>query len=377
MNLKLTQSKERRDGRGGFSLIELIGVMAILALIAAAAGPTLIKRMDYEAKTEEKKTLTSLTNALIAGCLANTMIPAVASMPTTIAQALNCNVSQVTANARGFGRKFVVDPAISIGGAPTNIQTSAGISAPPSNARMVIISTIAKALPTITPDAAEFAEIWNAPADTIPSVLSSWGGRGEDLLIERVNFAPLFFKVMLINVDPLPRDKPNLGYYLIQNDNTNYVNPLENFSAYYYEGTLVTLFKSNGTTPDTREILHSDISFLYQRHKWSRRLEGSDEVVGTFGELASDFVKPPAPPDPEFGATQQSVLNLLYSFLTSYGSWAYGDTSSVTNKSGAVISPSVPPYAGGGSGSGGNYPGWAVLSEAQVNLNNFTVNLIK
>jgi prepilin-type N-terminal cleavage/methylation domain-containing protein len=371
-------SQSRPRSKEAFSLIELIGVMAILAILAAAAGPTLIKRVDYAAKTKEKEVLMSLTNALVKGCLANTAIPAAASMPATIAQVLNCNAAQVTVNARGFSRLIIVDPAISIGGAPTNLQTSAGISSRPSNARVVILSTIAKSLPTITPDATEFAEIWNTAADSIPSVLSSWGGRGEDLLIERVNFAPLFHKLLLKNVDPNPpNDKPNQGWYSLQDDGGVYVVPQDQFSAYYMDGTLLTLYRSNGTSSDTREILHSDISFLYQKHKWTRRLEGSDEVVGTFGELASDFVKPPAPVDPEFGATQQAVLNLLYSFLTSYGNWAYGDTSTVTNKAGLVISPSVPPYAGGGSGSGGNYPGWAVLNEAQVNLNNFTFNLIK
>lgn len=380
MKFKFKQQNEKSGLAEGFSLIELIGVLAILAVLAAAAGPTLIKRMDFEAKTAEKKTLASFTNALVTGILSSNQIPDAPNMPASIARVLNCNASQVTANARGFTRLFIADPAVSISGAGLPYtQGTAGASALPSNARAVIISTIAKALPTIAPDTAEFAEIWNAAEDTIPSVLSSWGGRGEDLIIERVNFSPLFFKLLLKNVDPTPNDRPNQGYYSLQDYGIVYVQPQDQFSAYYLDGTLLTLYRWPGTAADrdTREILHSDISFLYQKHKWARKLEGSDEVVGTFGELASEFVKPPAPADPEFGSTQQAVLNLLFSFLTSYGNWAYGDTSTVTNKAGTVISPSVPPYAGGGSGSGGNYPGWAVLSEASVNLNNFTVNLIK
>jgi prepilin-type N-terminal cleavage/methylation domain-containing protein len=380
ISVALTSSQPRPRSKEAFSLIELIGVMAILAVLAAAAGPTFIKRIDYAAKTEEKKTLTTLTNALVAGCLANKQITNAANMPYVIAQVLNCSLAQVTVNARGFTRLIITDPALSISGAGLPYaQGTAGASTPPSNGRAVIVSTIAKALPAITPDAAEFAEIWNTAADAIPSVLSSWGGRGEDLIIERVNFAPMFCKLLLKNVDPSPDAIPNRGYYSLQDYGIVYVGPTNQFSAYYMDGTLLTLYRSGGAYADrdTREILHADISFLYQKHKWSRRLEGSDEVIGTFGELASDFVKPPAPVDPEFGATQQSVLNLLYGFLTAYGNWAYGDTSTVTNKSGAVISPSVPPYAGGGSGSGGNYPGWAVLDEARVNLNNFTVNLIK
>src|SRR3569832_256589 len=173
--------KERHSEKG-FSLIEFIGVLTILAIIAAAGGPTFIKRVDYAARTSEKEALRSFTNALVTGCLANKAIPADANMPATIAQALNCNVSLVTNNTRNFGRLFISDPSLSISGAGLPYtQGAAGTATIPSNARVVIISTIAKSLPTIAPSASEFAEIWNAPDQTIPPVLASWGGRGEDL----------------------------------------------------------------------------------------------------------------------------------------------------------------------------------------------------
>src|SRR5687767_9364003 len=162
MEFKFKQSKEKSARAEGFSLIELIGVLAILAALAAVLGPTLLKRLDHAAKTEEKKALASLTNALVTGCLSSNQIPDAANVPKAIAKALNCNESQVTVNARGFTRLIITDPAVSISGAALPYtQSTAGASTPPSNARAVIISTIAKALPAITPDAAEFDEIWN------------------------------------------------------------------------------------------------------------------------------------------------------------------------------------------------------------------------
>lgn len=377
MNPRFSHLKKGQCEKG-FSLIEFIGVLVILSLIAAAAGPTFIKRVDYAAKTAEKEALASFTNALVTGCIANIAIPGASNMPTTIAQAMNCNVSQVTVNPRGFSRLFIVDPAVVISGNTINSsppalpysQGAAGISGLPTNVRMVMLSTIARALPAITPSASEFDGIWNAADDTIPAVLSSWGGRGEDLQIQRVDFTRLFQKVVLKNIDPVltnaPSPNPNLGYYQFETYGVVYVQPNSQFSAYYFDGTLLTLYVAGGVTPDTRQIVHTDISFVYQNHKWSRRLQGSDDSVGGFGDLASEFLKPPAPTNPKFAATQQAVLNLMYSFLWTYDNWAYGNSNAV---------PSIPIYQSGSAVA--NYPSWSLVNEAQTHLADFTNNLIQ
>jgi prepilin-type N-terminal cleavage/methylation domain-containing protein len=395
MKIANDHSKQRSRQERAFSLIEMIGVMAIIALIAAAAGPALIKRVDYAAKTTEKATLASMTNAMVRTCLYSNQIPDVANIAGAIQKSLNCNLSLITNTPRGFTRLFITDPAVVINGVTNNLpytQSSTVLSSQPANARAVIISTIAKALPSISPNAAQFAEIWNAPADTIPSVLSSWGGRGEDLQIERVDFGTLFHKVVLKNVEPVPAVGPaaipTLGFYSFETYGILNVRPGSQASAYYLDGTLLTLYRSshyNSSPPtnptdindaDTREIIHTDISFIYQNHKWTRRLEGSDDVAGSFGTLVNNFLKQPAPPDPKFAATQQSVMNLMYQYLWAYTTWANGDPSSVTNAYGTVITPAVPKYAGGGSGNGVNYPTYSQANEAQANLATFTDNLI-
>jgi hypothetical protein len=187
-----------------------------------------------------------------------------------------------------------------------------------------------------------------------------------------VEFAPLFHKVVLGNVDPLPDAVPNRGYFAVQNYAANWVQPESRVTAYYIEGTVLSFYRSNGTAVDTSEILRHEMSFVYRRSKWGRRLGGSDESVGDFGELVSEFLEGPPPTEPKFAATQQAVINEVYSFLWTFSVWAVGDPSTVYTASGTPITPAVPPFAG----TTPNFPAFARAVEAQVHTADFTNNLI-
>jgi type II secretory pathway pseudopilin PulG len=360
-----------------FSLIELIGVLAIFAFLAAAAVPTFIRHIDHEAKLAEAKRLGSFTNALVQNIIKSNEMVTAPDFPIVIGSFAGISSTEAGSNARGFPRLYLTDPALSInGGSLPYVQTGNGAAGRPANARAVIISTIAKALPVITPDATEFAAIWNAPEDTIPTPLSSWGGRGEDLLIQRVDFGPLFHELMLVNVDPLPDAIPNRGYYSINDASATYVVPDHGqFVRYFLPGTITYFYRADGSTLDTRDIIDSDMSFVYRNHKWGRRLTGSDDSTGGFGALASEFLKPPAPPNAKFAATQQAVVNLCYGFLWNFGNWAYGDTNMVSDKNG-VTNVAVAPYGGTNQASGEQFPFYSLAEEAQVKLDDFSRNLI-
>ena len=90
--------------------------------------------------------------------------------------------------------------------------------------------------------------------------MSAWGGRGEDLLIERIDLTRLFHKIVLMNVDP----PPFTGYYAFDSAATNAVTSMQRFSRYFMSGTVLNLYRSNVPLRlDSAETIQADVSFVY------------------------------------------------------------------------------------------------------------------
>ena len=373
--MKLPGGAKRRTE--AFSLIELIGVLTIIVLLATAAAPTFIKRIDHETINAERENLKRFSEALLRACLRDRIIRTAADWPQRIAGTLDSNPSQVSTNGRRFARVFLAHPGLSLNGSPLPYTQTSGLVSPPVNARGLILSTIAVPLPDLSGlTVSEFTNIWHTADGIKPTALSAWGGRGADLVVERIEFGPLFYNVLLVNVDPLPDVIPNRGYFSFNSYPATWVVPQGLVDTYLMEGTVLNFFRANGTSLDLSEILRTDTSFTYKKNRWGRRLGGSDDVIGEFGNLISEFLDPPAPADPKFAATQQSVVNEFYSFLWEFTAWANGDPSTNYTYAGTPITPAVPKFAGGGGPGAPNYPTYSRVAEAQVNLATFTDNII-
>src|SRR5438309_7273336 len=83
-----------------FSLIELIGVLAVIAILAAVLAPSLIRQMDRIAGEQESAALKSLSDALQQSVLRKRYIPGASDWATNIATELGVEVASVTANSR-------------------------------------------------------------------------------------------------------------------------------------------------------------------------------------------------------------------------------------------------------------------------------------
>lgn len=353
--------------RSAFTLVQVIGVVSVIAILVSVGVPVAAKRIDEAARHGEAANMAAMSEALVQASLTNRTIPTVANFPSTIAGYLNREVSAISTNKRRLARVFMADPAMSINGG--GLPYTQGVNGPtnlPTGARLMIVSSIARALPAPTA-MTNFSDIWNTPKNSLPGSLTNWGGRGEDLVVERIELGPQFHKVLLMNVEVAPA----VGFFSIDNA-TNSVAAVSQFSAYYMDGTALSLFLPDGTTVDFRETVKEDVSFVYQNGKWGRQLSSADDNSGTFGQLVDRFLQQPVPCDPGSGATQRSVINAFYDYLWGYADWAFGDSTAV---------PPIPPFAGAGGSGTPNYPSYSVVNDAQTHMSgstaSFTKNLIE
>jgi hypothetical protein len=307
-----------------------------------------------------------MSEALVQSSLNTRSIPVATNFAAVISAYLNEKTNTIRTNKRGFARVFMADPTLSVGGGGLPFtQTEAGVSTLPTGMRLMIVSTVAKALPA---NMTNFDNIWATPKDSVPSSMSTnWGGRGEDLIVERMELGPQFHKIIIMNVD----NSPAVAIYSIDGSATNGVAAHSRFAAYYMDGTIVNMWRADGII-DFRETLRSDTSFVFQNGKWGRQLSSADDGTSDFGQLVDRFLQGPAPCDPGVQATQRAVVNAFYDYLWGYADWAFGDGSAV---------PAIPPFAGSGLPSTSQYPSYSVIYDAQNHLSgntaSFTENLIE
>src|SRR5438034_896640 len=99
----------------GFSLIEMIGVITVLALLALALTPILIKQFDRIAGEKEAATLKSLAQALRQGITTQKFIPNESGWSTMTASNSGLSDTLVRINDRKVARVFLIDPNFQIG----------------------------------------------------------------------------------------------------------------------------------------------------------------------------------------------------------------------------------------------------------------------
>jgi type II secretory pathway pseudopilin PulG len=169
-----------------FTLIEMIGVLAIMAILASVLVPNVLRSMDRAAIRAEAETLKALGEQTKQYLRANGTAPTAANWTTTIGTFADIAPIDIATNKRAMARVYLLEPTI----APATAQ------------RAMILSSmrIGLALPTATniATAAQFQRLWQTADNAVPSS-ASWGGwnawtavanSGEYLLIERINLQP-------------------------------------------------------------------------------------------------------------------------------------------------------------------------------------------
>src|SRR5439155_851822 len=271
-----------RHSYRAFSLIEMIGVLAVIAILAAALATSFVRQMDKTAGDDESASLKSFGDALQQSIMRNRYIPSDTDWVSVVATELGVDTAAVTTNPRRQPRLFLIDPNLSIAGAGLPYtQTSPGSVSQPVSPRVIILSSVGRRLPAAfnsgVPASANFNAIWdwNDAGGALPATGFAWPGwpNGDDLKVQRVDLSSLFVRLRLswtASSHQWPRYSIDSSAWATAIAVTNLNS---DWPGYFLQSSILYLHNYDGTL-DSQQILIRDNSFIYDQDVWRGSIGG-------------------------------------------------------------------------------------------------------
>jgi prepilin-type N-terminal cleavage/methylation domain-containing protein len=242
--------KNLKSNKGtGFTLIELIGVMAIIGILSAVILPSMISKIEDANTTKEDANLEEIARALVAGIKAQGRIPNPTSNPTAAdgwaAMATNYSVlgtneliRSIPTSTNDCVRRYFLSPALTnflagdyrppAGGWPTNNFTNGPLyfmlvsvskdgllfgSGCTTNTNMASDDVFFLKNWAKTNNTAGRVEVNNLNiVGTVSGTTNRWTNRGQFLHVKSVDLRPLFCRVDLDDTAaPVVVDMTNNG----------------------------------------------------------------------------------------------------------------------------------------------------------------------
>lgn len=178
----------------GFTLIEMIGVLAIISTLAAVLVPNVVKTVDEAVMEAEGKNLTALASALDTYTSTNKRIPNAAGWVAALAGVTSMSTNKVSQNERGFTRGYYVDPRFftTTATAFAGYTQTTGRTTAPVSPRIMIVSDLTRNAPAAPTTAAAFNAIWDQTAAAAVK-------EGTRVRVQRVHLGSWFLQVLLTN----------------------------------------------------------------------------------------------------------------------------------------------------------------------------------
>jgi len=335
--MKTHASHQSPSHAAGFSLIELLAVLAVMVVLALAIAPAFINRFNLESRQEESRKLGGIALGAQKLIRREGYVPHATNFNTTVAGHAGLTAAEIQQNARKVSRVVVSDAAALVGPFPGGgVPYQQGIygSIRPQNLRTMVISSVGEPLPSSLAsgpmDSATFNAIWDTEPNVIPAGWT-WNGLGDDLRIQRINWETEFVELSLNNVGP------QVGRYMFDSATnatpglTNVALPVIPFVTYVIKGTKVGLYSPAGTA-QAFEVINEPISFVCDHGIWraaglpawnggaaghpfaDRRLNGSDVQAAANLFVAVEPKKP--------GKNHQIPVNEAIDYFEAYLDYA-------------------------------------------------------
>lgn len=236
-----------------YSLIQIVGLLAVLAILAAVLAPALLQDIEEKVRRQEVESLSILSGGLRQYIVNQRRIPTPDTALSNVAAQVGWTLSQVLTNARGQPRRVLVDPGLQVGtNTASTLPYVQGIygatNLSQANLRLMLVSSLSEPLPTVlenpgTNASTVFNMVWDSIDGQAP-VGWTWGGRWEDIVVQRLSLLPVFTRLTLVNAATY------MGRFSIDNTNSHVALPQTNFSSFYFVGTVLGLHgdqeKQNG-----------------------------------------------------------------------------------------------------------------------------------
>ncbi|MBX2839813.1 MAG: type II secretion system GspH family protein [Gammaproteobacteria bacterium] len=180
----------------GFSLLEMIAVLAIASILAGALAPSLVRGIKKSYASAEEQSLRTLSSSLKEYVLERKRIPSstLSDWSGKLAEISSEAPGKISQNERGFTRILVFDPTF-LSSTPAvfpGLTQSLGLTNQPHSPRAMFVSDLTRNLTGTNVSSSQFDAIWAQASGALYT-------ESDDLKIERVNFAPLFHRVLLTN----------------------------------------------------------------------------------------------------------------------------------------------------------------------------------
>ncbi|MDR4495071.1 MAG: type II secretion system protein [Nitrospirales bacterium] len=226
---------------GGFTLVELIGVLAILAILGSMIAPNIIHTVRAANRDAESQRLSAIGIGIELYIRQTQTFPA--NLAALSPDYVSLPLGQLNTNANGFLRYVYMQPNVAGYSNGTGLATNQL-----ADARFLLISHLGQNInPSITTDA-DFESWWSTDETATP-----------DLKIHRGHFGHLFRLVSLSGSGAG-------GSYAISGTNTN-AGPgaLPLYLRYHLVGTTIGLDESNTYTfpPDIQFNMTGDAGYHF------------------------------------------------------------------------------------------------------------------